>query len=118
MLHYLVYRLTRSNAILSLGVTRVSRIGSKISEALQKSDWMMMFPMIRRSIFTTMVTRWQTHLQMYRLTPETCWAPKHWRFLHDLRIPPSLLSCAGRSGPPALNAPMPPRRQGVLLITA
>jgi hypothetical protein len=65
-----------------------------------------------------MVTRPQTHLQMYRFTPETCWALKHRRFLHDLPIRLSLLSCAGRSGRPALNAPMPPRRQEVPLITA
>lgn len=65
-----------------------------------------------------MVTRLQTHLQMYRLTPETCWAPKHRGFLHGLPIRLSLLSCAGRGGRPALNAPMPRRRQGVLLITA
>lgn len=117
-LYYIVYRLTRSNAILSSGATRVSRIGSKTSEALQKSDWMMTFPLIRRSIFITMVIRPQIHLQMYRLTPGTCWAPKHRGFLHDLPIRLSLLSCAGRRGRPALNAPMPPRRQGVLLITA
>jgi hypothetical protein len=117
-LYYLVYRLTRSNPIPSSGATRVSRIGSKISEALQKSDWMMTFPMIRPSIFIAMVTRLQTYLQMYRLTPETCLAPKHRPFLHDLPIRLSLLSCAGRSGRPVLNAPMPPPRQEALLITA
>ena len=117
-LYYLVYRLTRSNAILSSGVTRVSRIGSKISVALRKSDWMMTFPLIRLSISIIMVTRPQTYLRMYRFTPEISWPPKHRRSPHGLPIRLSLLSCAGRSGRPVLNAPMPRRRQGVLRIIA
>lgn len=46
-------------ATLSSGATRASRIGFKISGALQKSDWMMTLRLIRRRISIAMAARLQ-----------------------------------------------------------
>ncbi len=114
---YLLYQLTQSHTALSLGATRVSQIGFKISEALQKSDWMMTLLLIRRPISIAMAT--QICLQTCCLPadfPENFRHSRNQLSRQDLLIRLSRDSYAGTSGHLALNVPMPLLRRGILLI--
>ena len=71
------------------GATRVSRIGFRISEALQKSDWMMTLLLIRHRFPIAMASRPQICPQTFTLTseiPEIYWPSKHQLSPHGLRI--------------------------------
>jgi len=106
-------------ATLSSGATRVSRIGFKISGALQKSDWMMTLRLIRCRISIAMAARLQIGWQTWCLTPgipENYRPSKRQLSPHGHHIRLSRLSYAGTSGRLALNVPLHLLRRGVPLI--